>query len=78
MLTRRSLVDAAQFNLLRDDGVQGEEVGVSPPSAEAELSEDHISESSSECVFEFAAEEKAEVEIPQHFYVRKHSWGWIS
>ena len=28
---------------MRDDG-EGEEVGVSPPSAEAEVSEDHISE----------------------------------
>ena len=55
---------AVQFNM-RDDGVQGE-VGVSPPLAEAEVSEDYISEAGSEGVLEFAAEEEAEVVIPQH------------
>ena len=38
---------------MRDDGVQGE-VGVSPPFAEAEVSEDYISEAGSEGVSEFA------------------------
>ena len=55
-----------QFNLVRDDGVQGEEVGVRLPLVEAVVSEDHISEAGSDGVFEFAAEEEAEVEIPQH------------
>ena len=60
-----SQVDAVQFNFMRDDGVQGE-VGVSPPLAEVEVSEDYISEAGSEGVLEFAAEEEAEMEIPQH------------
>ena len=73
-----SQVDAVQFNFMRDDGVQGE-VGVSPPLAEAEVSEDYISEAGSEGVcWNLRQKRRRKWRFRNMGFSGKRSWSWIS